>query len=124
MKNAKQIVTSLPEYYLTVLVLLAGYTPPAAINPFAIALATILMLQIIFRNDLCGVFIAGLFILVNLYMLMALVSEYSESETFNSTVMQLLFGGTLLFALTMTASLIMIWRYAVSQNISHDNGFR
>ena len=124
MKNAKQIVTSLPEYYLTVLVLLAGYTPPTSINPFAIALATILVLQIIFRNDLCGVFIAGLFILGNLYMAMALVSEYSESETFNSTVMQLLFGGLLLFALNMTALLIMIWRYAVSQNISHDNGFR
>ena len=111
MKNGKQIATSLPEYYLSVLVLLAGYTPPLSVNPVALMVVFILVLQIILRNDICGVIIAGLLLLINLYMLMALLSEFSEFAIFNSAAMQLLLGGVSLFFLNLVASVLMLWRY-------------
>ncbi len=114
MKNLKSLVTRLPEYYLIIFVLLSGYSPPLTVHPIAIGLIVILILQIVFKNSISGVVIASLFMLVNLYMLLALISEFSEFETLNSAALQLLFG-VFLFALNSTACFLMIRRYTQNE---------
>jgi hypothetical protein len=111
MKHVKLIIAGFPEYYLIVLALLSGYSPPFSINPLAIGIAGGLVLQVIFKNRVAGFIIAGLLMLINLYMLLALISEFNEFTTFNTAARQLLFVGLSLFCLNSIVSFLMISRY-------------
>lgn len=110
--NVKQILFKLPEYYLLVLIILSGYSPPFTFNTIALVLAAILILQIIFTNKISGLIIAGVFLLINLYMLGALISEFNEFPEFNKEAKQLLFVGLSLWSLNMVTSIMMIYKYA------------
>lgn len=116
MKKLKQVLIQLPEYYLIVLALLAGYTPPFTIHSLAIGLAVLLLLQIIFKNRISGLIIGGLFFICNLYMLGALISELHEFQSFNSKAWQLLIGGTMLFAIHLYVSKAMFSKYSKKDN--------
>ncbi len=118
-KKAKQFLIKFPEYYLLVLVILSGYTPPFSFNPISIVLAAILILQIIFKNKISGLFIAGIFLLINLYMLAALISEFNEFPEFNMDAKQLLFVGLSLWSLNMFSSIVMIYKYAKADNLNN-----
>ena len=111
MRNFKRILLKFPEYYLIVLTFLAGYKPPFFINPIAIGLIVILILQIIYKNKIAGIVIAGFFIVINVYMLLALISEFSEFPTLNADALQLLLGGLLLIVLNLFVSAVMIFNY-------------
>ena len=107
----KTLLLTSPEYYLIVLVFLSGYTPPLIVNPVSLVLIFLLVLQIIFKNPLTGVILAVLFLLTNLYMLLALISEFNEFSRVNSAAIQLLGFGLLLFTINLSASGLMIFRY-------------
>lgn len=111
MRNFKRILLKFPEYYLIVLTFLAGYKPPFFINPIAIGLIVILILQIIYKNKITGIVIAGFFAVINVYMLLALISEFSEFPTLNADALQLLLGGLLLIVLNLFVSAVMIFSY-------------
>ena len=110
-KKAKQLLFIFPEYYLLVLALLAAYTPPFSFNLFFVGFAIIPLLQIIVKNNRLGIVIGSLFLLVNLYMLGALISEFNEFATFNSNAKQLLFVGLFLWVLNITAAILMVYKY-------------
>ncbi|MXV17743.1 hypothetical protein [Hufsiella ginkgonis] len=113
MKALKTILGHFPEYYLILLTVLSVYTPPFSfgINPFAITVLAILVLQVIYNNKAAGLTIAGLFIAGNLYMLLALLSEFNEFPAFTPPAQKLLYVGLSLFALNITVSVLMIARY-------------
>lgn len=111
MKNLKRILIKSPEYYLIVLVLLSGYSPPFSFNPVLIGIAAVIMLQIVFKNKISGFIIAGLFLLVNLYMTGALIAEISEFQPLNTDAKKMLFGGAFLLGINFLMSLIMIFKY-------------
>jgi len=101
-----------PEYYLIILAILAGYTPPFSINPVAIGVIAIVILQIVFKNKISGLIISGLFLLVNLFMTGALFSEFNEFPTFNAAAKKLLFGGLSILGFNLFMSILMILKYA------------
>ena len=103
---------SFPEYYLATLAILAAYTPLFSLNPILLVLAAILILQIVCKNKVTGLLIASIFLLINLYMLAALISEFNEFPVFNADAKQLLFVGLSLWVLNLLAGLIMIYKYA------------
>lgn len=107
-KNKEPVLYKLPEYYLIIFILLAGYTPPFSFNPVAIVLAFLILLQIIFRNPESGIIIAVLFIMANVYMLFAMISEFNEFPTFELGAKQLLLTGIPLFILNVAMSVLMI----------------
>ena len=117
MKKFKQILLQLPEYYLIVLALLAGYTPPFSINPFAIGIVIILAFQIIFKNKIAGHLIASLFLIGNLVMLLALTSELNEFPKFNAHAKELLFGGLMLLGFNIIMSGLMLLKYTLKAEI-------
>ena len=119
MKKAKQILIKFPEYYLIVLVILGGYTPPFVFNPIFIGLAAILILQIVFKNKISGLLIASIFLLTNLYMLGALISEFNEFHEFNNSAKQLLFVGLSLWSLNMLSSGVMIYKYSKTESVNN-----
>ena len=111
MKKLKQILLSFPEYYLVVLVLLSGYTPPFYINPIFIGIALILILQIIFKSKTVGIVIAALFMAGNLFMMLALISEFQEFPSFTANAAQLLFVGFGLIFFNFFIVGIMAYKY-------------
>ncbi|WP_040252204.1 hypothetical protein [Psychroserpens mesophilus] len=110
----KKILFELPEYYLIILVILAGYSPPFYINPIFIGIAGIFILQIIFKNRISGISLGILFFLVNLYFIGALISEFSEFTEFNNNAKQLLFVGLTIWIMNTILSLTMIYKYSTN----------
>ncbi len=113
MKNKKQLFLKFPEYYLIVLTMLGGYTPPFSINPVFVGILAILIIQIIFKNKIIGTVLGVLFLVINLYMLGALISEFNEFTAFNADAKQLLVVGLTLWSLNMLASCTMIYKYSI-----------
>jgi len=114
MEKLTQVFTrfpALPEYYLVVLAFFYGYNLPLSINPIALVLIIILTLQIIFKNTISGLIIAGLSLLINIYMLFALASKFSEFPTFNADALQFILVGLLLIGTNITVSGLMISKY-------------
>lgn len=93
MNKTKQIVMKLPEYYILILAILAAYKSPFSFTPIGTALAVIMIFQIVYKNKISGLVISILFLMVNLYMIFALLSEFQEFSSFNSEAKKLLFGG-------------------------------
>lgn len=110
----KKIFFKLPEYYLLILAISAGYSPPFYMNPFFIGIVILLILQIIFKNRISGMLLGILFFLVNLYFLGALLSEFREFTEFNNSAMQLLFVGLVIWFLNLVFSVTMIYKYSTN----------
>jgi hypothetical protein len=112
MKKLKQNLFKLPEYLLIAAVIFYWGSAGIVINAIAIALIVILILQIIFKNRIIGLIIPSLLIMICLYMLMALISEFNEFPTFNAEAKKMLFVGLSYFISTMIVAGIMIYKYS------------
>lgn len=110
MNKTKQIVMRLPEYYILILAILAGYKPPFSFTPISIGLAAIMIFQIFYKNKISGLVISVLFLLINLLMLFALISELKEFSTFNNEAQQLLFGGLLIWLTNLLFGGLMFYK--------------
>ena len=111
MKKTAKLLEVLPESYLIVLVILAGFNPPFSIHPLVLILAAIVILQLIFRNAITGIMLASLFAMTNLYMILAMLSELSEFPTFNSAAAKLLTVGSLIILTNLFIAGLMFFNY-------------
>ncbi len=107
----KRIVLDLPEYLLIAAVLFYWSSTALILNPIAIVLMGILIFQLIFKNKIIGIMIPFLLILICLFMLLALLSEFNELPTFNDEAKQLLFVGLSYFISTIIISVVMLYKY-------------
>lgn len=112
----KPILLKMPEYAFVVLALLAAYSPPFQFNPIFLAVAVILVLQIIFKNRLSGIIIGGLILIGSLFFLGALISEFSAFTEVNRSAVYLLLGGIPLWGLSMMLASTMVYKYSIHQN--------
>ena len=117
MKKFKQILLALPEFLLIAAVIFYWISTGLIINPVAISLIVILILQIIFKNKILGLIIPSLLIITCLYMLMALISEFNEFPTFNADAKKLLFVGLSYLISTMIISITMIYKYSQTKSV-------
>jgi len=115
MKGFKRILNTFPEYYLIALVLLAGYTPPLSIHPVSIAIACLVVLQIIFRNKLVELVMGSLLLLGSLFMFFAVVSELGEFTSYGSNYVELLVGGIGLIGFNLLMVFVMFYRFQEGQ---------
>jgi hypothetical protein len=118
MKRYKQILIQLPEYYLVALTILAALTLPLSLNPLVVGLAVVLTLQIIFKSKTVGFIIASLFLIANLFMLIALTTGLNEFPKFNANAKELLFGGLLLLGFNVFISALMFAKYSHKTHLS------
>ncbi|MGB6037266.1 MAG: hypothetical protein WBG42_13415 [Cryomorphaceae bacterium] len=108
----KSLFPKLSEYYFIILAILAGYTPPFAFNPIFMGIALVILVQIIFRNRIAGLALGGIFFLVNLLFLGALLSEYREFAQFTDDAQALIFVGMSIWIANLIFSLAMLFHYA------------
>ena len=120
MKNIKRRTLQLPEYLLITAVVFYWSSAGLIVNPIAIGLIIVLILQIIFKNRIVGIIIPSILILASFYMLLALMSEFNEFPTFNSDAKELLFVGLSYFISTIIVSGIMVYKYAILEERNID----
>lgn len=113
MKTFKQLLVKMPEYYLIALALLFSF--PETIGSVGLGVVAILILQIVYKNKISGIVIASLFILVNLFMLAAVVSEFREFTVVNAEAQLLRAVGFSIFVFNSLMAGIMLLKY-----ISHE----
>ena len=99
----------------------AGLTAGLAVNYIAIGLIIVLILQIIFKNQIIGIIIPSMLVMICLYMFLALISEFNEFPTFSSDAKELLFVGLSYFISTIIVSGIMIYKYAIFEELNANN---
>ncbi len=113
MKNSISLLSNLIEYLLIIAVLFYWHGTSNLLNPIAIGLLVVLIFQIILKNNVIGVLIPCVLILLSMYMILALLSEVNEFESFNSDAQRLLYIGLAYFLGTIMVSFLMIWKYLV-----------
>lgn len=119
----KKYKTYIPELYLIASVLFYWFFTGTVFNYIAIALLGILGLQLIYQKAVTGVAIAGLFLLLSLYMILALLSELREFNEFPPSFYELLIVGMLYLGLNIIISSYMIIKYIKRQDLkSKQNG--
>jgi hypothetical protein len=110
-KSIKNIIPVLPELYLILAVAFYWISTSSKLNPIAIILLVVLIYQIIKRNKVLGLITATLFLVMNAYMILALFSELSEFQEFNSSAQQLAIVGFLYLCFNIIVATIMLIKY-------------
>jgi len=112
----KILKSNLSEIYWLLAILYYWSLTALAANWFAIALLMILGLLIFTKNKILGMTISIFLILINLYLFLALASEFSEFsefEVFDADAKKLLGVGVLFIGLNLLFSILMLLKYAL-----------
>ena len=105
------IKNNITECYLIVSVLFYWFFTGTIVNPIAIGLLIILGLQLVFQKPSSGISIASIFLVLNLFMVLALLSELAEFTEYTNNFYQLLIVGSLYLGLNIWVSSRMILKY-------------
>lgn len=111
MKIPSKVLVVIPECYIIFIVLFTGFTPPFSLHPLAFIIAALITWQLYFKNAITGIMLANSFALINLYMILALLSEFSEFPTFNFAAAKLLFFGSLIILTNLVIVGLMYFNY-------------
>ena len=111
MRTIKRFLFKFPEFLLIASTIFYWVSTGTLLNPIAISLVIVLILQIFLRNDFLGVVIPILLIMASIYLLLALFSEYAEFTVKNANSSRILIIGLIFILSTITASGLMIRKY-------------
>ena len=106
--NHKKFLSISSELYLIGATLYYWFLTSNILNPIAITLLAILTYQLIFKKITLGIIISSIFILLNLYMVLALISELSEFTTATNDYRKLLLFGSLFLGINLIMGFIML----------------
>lgn len=110
-KSLKSILNVLPELYLILAVIYYWILTSSLINPIAIILLLVLVYQLYSKKQILGIIIASIFVFLNCYMVLALLSELSEFSEFNNQAQQLAIVGFLYIGFNIIVGSIMLIKY-------------
>ena len=100
-----------PECYLIGATLYYWSLTATVLNPVAITLLLILGFQRYTKKPITGVVIAGIFILANLFLVFALLSELSEFVVASRNYYVLLGVGSAFLGINLIVAFLMISKY-------------
>ena len=106
----------LSESYLILSVLYYWIMTTTLFNHFALGLLVVMLLLIWSKNRVLGVSIAIVFLLLNIFMILALVSELREFPTADKDFFIMLFVGLFYFGLNITVAVLMLVKWYGFEN--------
>ncbi len=106
-----KLKTFVPELFLIASVIYYWILTSNLLNPFAIGLLAILIYQIVSKKATLGLVISTVVIVLNLFMVLALISELSEFEVINQNYKNLIMFGSLYLGLNLILASIMFFKY-------------
>ncbi|WP_405576709.1 hypothetical protein [Winogradskyella sp. Asnod2-B02-A] len=101
----------IPELFLIVSVIYYWILTSNLLNPFAIGLLAILIYLVISKKETLGLVISVVFIALNLFLVIALISELSEFEVANQNYNNLIIFGSLYLGLNLFLAGFMFYKY-------------
>ena len=108
----KTLKTNISEVYLLISILYYWSLTAIVANWFAISLLAITIILITTQNKILGITFGVLLVLINLYMVLALLSEFSEFKTTSLEAIKLLSIGSLFLGLNLIFSGVLLHKYA------------
>ena len=106
-----KVKSIIPELFLIVSVIYYWNLTANLFNPVAIVLLGVLTYQIVSEKTISGLLISSIFIFLNLFMVLALLSELSEFEVINQNYNNLVIFGSLYLSLNLLVGGIMFFKY-------------
>lgn len=116
MKHPTPWYLQLPEYAMVLAVLFYWYSTSLLLNPVAIVLMLVLLLQLVINNRIIGIIIPSLVAPACCILFLALLSEFHEFPTFTYDAGLLLFVGLAFIGTTALACLGMFYKYVLWPN--------
>jgi hypothetical protein len=108
----KKFISKIPELYLIAATIYYWILTSNLFNPIAIVLLAIFTYQLISKKATLGIVISSIFILLNLFMVLALISELSEfTNTNDDNYIQLLLFGSLFLGINLIMASIMLIKH-------------
>lgn len=113
--NTKTIKPLLPELFILASILYY-WVASSLLNPIAIVLLLMIGFQIIKQNCTTGIIMSIIFVILNLYMVLALISELSEFKSITTDFKIMLLVGGLYLGLNLSLGFIMGIKYLKKAN--------
>ena len=107
----RNVLSLSPEIYLLFATIYYWILTANLLNPVALILLAIITYQVIYKNVTTGLVISSLFLLLNLYMVLALMSELFEFTEVNNGFLQMFLIGSIFIGLNTIVSIIMLIKY-------------
>ncbi len=107
----RKLKNFIPELFLISSVIYYWVLTSNLLNPFAIVLLVILIYQIISKKPTLGLIISTVVILLNLFMVLALISELSKFDVVNQNYTNLIIFGSLYLGVNLILASIMFFKY-------------
>jgi len=111
MKTVKPFLKFIPEIYFMSNVLFYWIMERNLTNPLAIIIAVLFILLLVWKNRIYGICLASVLIVINLYFVMALLSEFSEFPSFTDNARNLIVFGSLYLGMNLSMATIMVIKY-------------
>ena len=105
---AKSVSKWYPELFLIVSVIIYWALSAILVNPVAISLVVLLVAQLRFKNKTFGVALSFIFMLLSLYMMLAIFSDIVNLDFFFPKGLLMLCFGVLYFVGTAYFALILL----------------
>src|SRR5690606_22328319 len=109
--KAKDILFLSPEIYLSFATIYYWFLSPNLFNSTAFSLLASLTYHSIYKNSTIGLVISSLFLVLNLYLVLALISELHEFTEVNAGFIKLILIGSIFPGLNIIVSIIMLIKY-------------
>lgn len=120
--NPYSILKSLlTEIYLIASIFYYWFLTGTFLNPVALLLLTVVLLLIWKKNRPLGLSIGIIFLLLNLYILLALKSELSEFNETNEAYYKMMRFGLIYLGLNVMVSLLIIVKWSNFESIKSEN---
>ncbi len=111
MKKVSKYIPWMPEIYLIFSVFFYWANAGSLINLYAIALLIMLAIVILVKNRAFNITISALFLILNSYMVLAMLSELSEFPEFNDNARLMLAVGSIYLGLGLFLSIVMLRKW-------------
>lgn len=111
MEKIKPMQKWIPEIYLIASVIFYWVSTSNLWNPFAISLLVILATLFIWKTNVLGIAISVIFILLSIFMTLALISELREFPTFDNNAKTMLLVGAVWLTLNFLLSVMMMKKW-------------
>ena len=118
MQKLNQIRKWIPELYLFVSVVFYWISTSTLLNPFAILLVAVLLALFKWEMKILGVIVSLVFLILSLYMVLALLSELSEFPSFSTDSKIMLGVGAAWLGLNIILAFLMLIKWAKHQSFS------
>lgn len=118
MDKIKQLQKWIPELYLLLSATFYWVSTEKLFNPIGFFLLVVLTTLFLWRNEILGIIISSLFLILSLYMVLALISELNQFPAFNQDALVMFLVGGIWLSLNIILSITMIIKWGKQASFS------